>query len=72
MTEKELYERTVAVSKTVNGLIDAVMEMDATIELCVFTGKLGAVSDILMVLEDSGIPVPDPGEEPHLLEEKPS
>jgi hypothetical protein len=73
MTEKELYERTVALAKEADELVDAALEMEPTIELCVFTGKLSAVLDILMVLEDSGVPVPDQGEEPHPpLEEKPS
>jgi hypothetical protein len=72
MTEKELYERTIALAKTVDELVDAALQMDPTIELCVFTGKLSAVYDILIVLEDAGVPVPDQGEEPHPLEEKPS
>jgi len=68
MTEKELYERTVALAKTANELVDSTLQMDATIELCVFVGKLGATLDILMVLVEAGVPVPDPGEEPHPLE----
>jgi hypothetical protein len=72
MTEKELYERTVALAKEADELVGAALEMAPTIELCVFTGKLGAVLDILMVLEDAGVPVPNQGEEPHPLEEKPS
>lgn len=67
MTEKELYNRTVALAKEANTLIDAALQMGPTIELCIFVGKLGAVLDILMVLEDAGVPVHEPDEEAHPL-----
>lgn len=37
------------------------------IELCVFAGKLSAVLDVLIVLEEAGVPVHGPDEKPHLL-----
>jgi hypothetical protein len=67
MTEKELYERVVAVREVLDTLVDFALEMPATIELCVFTGKLGAALDILDVLEGAGVPIHQPGEEPHPL-----
>jgi hypothetical protein len=70
--EKQLYERIVRLAKEADQIVTEAMEMDPTIELCVFTGKLSAVLDILMALDDAGVPVPDQGEEPHPLEEKPS
>jgi hypothetical protein len=66
-TEKELYERVVAIRKEIDELVDGALVMPATIELCVFTGKLGAVLDILSTLEAAGVPVREPGEEPSLL-----
>jgi hypothetical protein len=68
MTEKELYERVVSVREVIDTLVGCALEMPATIELCVFTGKLGAALDILLVLESAGVPIQDPGEEPHPLE----
>lgn len=68
MTEQELHERVVAVREVVDTLVGATLEMTATIELCVFAGKLGAVLDILEVLELAGVPVHEPHEEPHTLE----
>lgn len=67
MTEQDLYDRVVALRNEVDDLIDAAMQIDATIELCVFVGKLGATLDVLDVLVEAGPPVPDPGEEPHPL-----
>jgi len=67
MTEKELYERVVAVREVLDTLIGAALEMPATAELCFFTGKLSAALDILVVLEGAGAPVHEPGEEPHPL-----
>lgn len=68
MTEKEIYDRVVAVRNEIDELVDATMQMDPTIELCVFVGKLSAVFDVLHVLVGAGPPVPDPGEEAHPLE----
>lgn len=68
MTEQELYERVVSVREVIDTLVGVALEMPATIELCVFTGKLSAALDILMVLEGGGAPVHEPCEEPHLLE----
>lgn len=68
MTEKELYERIVVMREVAEALIEAAMDLPATIELCVFTGKLGAVADVLYVLESAGVPVADPDKEPHPLE----
>lgn len=67
MTERELYERVVALRKETDALIDGALAMPTTIELCVFTGKLGAVLDVLMSLEGAGVPICDPDEEPHHL-----
>jgi len=67
MTEKELYDRVVALRIETDELIDAALVVPATVELCVFTGKLGAVLDILSTLESSGVPVCDPGEKPSPL-----
>lgn len=68
MTEKEIYARVVAVHNEIGDLVDEVMQMDPTIELCVFTGKLSATFDVLQVIVEAGPPVPDPGEEAHPLE----
>lgn len=68
MTERELYARVVALAEEANKLIDAAMDLPATIELCVFTGKLGAALDVLWALEAAGVPICDPDEEPHSLE----
>jgi hypothetical protein len=67
MNEKELYERVVSVREVIYTLVGDALDMPATIELCVFTGKLGAVLDILEVLEGAGAPVHEPDEEPHPL-----
>jgi hypothetical protein len=68
MTEQELYERVVSVREVVDKLVGFALEMPATIELCVFTGKLGAALDILEVLELAGAPIHALDEEPHPLE----
>jgi hypothetical protein len=68
MTEKELYERIVSVREVLDTLVGHALDMPATIELCVFTGKLGAALDILEVLELAGAPIHEPDEEPHPLE----
>lgn len=68
MTEQELYERVVAVREVIDTLIGDALDMQPTIELCMFTGNLGAVSAVLCVLESAGVPIHDPDEEPHLLE----
>ena len=67
MTEKELYERVVSVREVLDTMIGYALEMPPTVELCVFTGKLGAALDILEVLEGAGVPIRDPGEEPYPL-----
>jgi hypothetical protein len=72
MTEKQLYDRVVRLAKEADQIVAEAMEMAPTIELCVFTGKLSAALDILIALDEAGVPVPDPEEEPHPLEEKPS
>ena len=59
--------RVVAVREVIDTLVDSALEMPATIELCVFTGKLGAALDILGVLEQAGVPIHEPNEEPHPL-----
>lgn len=68
MTEKELYDRVVSIRNELNEMCDAIMQLDATIELCVFVGKLSAVHDVVQMIVEAGVPVPDPGEEPHPLE----
>lgn len=68
MTEQELYERVVAVREVLDTLVDVALEMPATIELCIFVGKLGGALDILEVLEQAGAPIHAPDEEPHPLE----
>ncbi len=67
MTEKEIYERVVSIARQADSVLTAVMQMDPTIELCIFTGKLSAAFDVLDTLVKAGVPVPDPGEEAHPL-----
>jgi hypothetical protein len=67
MTEQKLHERVVALRQEVDWMLSAALTMPATIELCVFTGKLGAVFDVLLALEQAGVPVHEPDEEPHVL-----
>lgn len=67
MTEKELHMAVMALCGAVGDLIDNALDMPATVELCVFTGKLGAVYDVLCALKDAGVPMHDPDEEPHPL-----
>jgi hypothetical protein len=67
VTEKKLYECVVALREEVDRLIDGALAMPATIELCLFTGKLSAAYDILLTLEAAGVPVHDPR---HSLEDE--
>ena len=67
MTEKELHERVVALRRSADEVVEAALEMAPTVELCCFTGKLSAVLDVLVVLEEAGPPVHEPHEKPHPL-----
>lgn len=67
MTEKELYAHVVELREKTDALIGYVLDRPATIELCLFTGKLGAVLDVLMSLEAAGVPMSDPNEPSHPL-----
>lgn len=68
MTEQQIYDRVVAIRNELDELCDAVMELQPTIELCVFMGKLSAAFDVLQVIVEAGAPVSDPGEGPHPLD----
>jgi hypothetical protein len=67
MTEQKLHERVVALRQEVDWMLSAALTMPATIELCIFTGKLSGVLDILASLAEAGVPVHAPDEEPHVL-----
>jgi hypothetical protein len=66
---EEIYKRVIALREEADKLLADAMDLPATIELCVFAGKFGAVLDVLVVLEAAGAPICDPDEEPHLLDE---
>lgn len=63
-TEKELFDRAVALRHEVDALADDVLDMDPTIELCVFAGNVGAVGAVLDNLIRAGVPVADGAEGP--------
>lgn len=65
--EQELYHRAVAIRRDVDVLIEDVLRLPGTIELCLFAGKIGAVLDILMSVQEAGVPVRGADEEPHQL-----
>lgn len=65
--EQDLYDRVVVLTVEAAQLVDAVMEMSPTIELCVFAGKLSGALDILTSLKEAGPPVHDEDEESHPL-----
>jgi hypothetical protein len=63
--EKELYNRVVELKRTTRDLVDDVMALDPTIELCLFAGKLGSVLDVLDRIVSAGVPVPESDEPSH-------
>lgn len=65
--EQDLYDRVVILTVEAAQIVDAVMGMPPTIELCIFAGKLSAALDVLMTLKEAGPPVHDEDEEPHPL-----
>ena len=71
LTAEEVYAKTHALFHAVDSLVGAAMKMEPTIELCVFTGHLMAVHDVLRGLVDAGPPTHDPDEAAHPLEARP-
>jgi hypothetical protein len=67
--EFELYEAMAKAGAALYAVAQRVDAEPATIELCVFYGKVTAACDILVALKDTGVPLPDPDEESHPLEE---
>ncbi len=62
MTEQKLYQQVLILRKQTDELIYEALGLPPTSALCVFTGKLGAVLDVLCALEAAGVPIHDPDE----------
>jgi len=68
--EQEVYESVVELRKAVDTILGVTLELPATIELCVFAGKLSAARDVLVSLEQAGAPIHDEYESSHYLDER--
>jgi hypothetical protein len=68
MTEQKLYQQVLILRKQTDELIYEALGLPPTSALCIFTGRLCAVLDVLCALEAAGAPIHEVQEAPHLLE----
>jgi hypothetical protein len=62
--ERNLYEQVVRIREEIDRMLTAALDSPPTVELVLFAGKLGSVQDILISLEQGGVPMADPDEKP--------